>query len=488
MTNKLNKYNYKAYYFYYYIIMALNTENWLNWEELESSWNSISDPVTSETSEDVQKLLSQENMQCKDVYEVLAHRAIFFPLHELIFWTKITEYRKWMSKEERRLLFQNEENLKKVLEFAKDKENLKLLSEKIVENYKNHRDAYDRVWIDHIHKNTAWLLISYLKEFTWSRNYYSFTVPSLKYLKKVTGHIFEKSDLEEWKNKTSMKFGDNEISLVKKFEEWFEEFINSINRAYTSKVLTDTKWLLVRESYKKWSDEIKDNIFKGFSIPIAKIGESYINADTRENIKISLFNQNFELYEVKEKIKLPNGKAWFECTLFHKESYQKIPIILDQNMKPIKIWENSYLSNRRYYENNDFLDFLWYEVYFWWFENDPKWVLLDENMRILKTTAWNNINCILNELRCEKASIYYARVYLENNKNTRLSYIILTQYWEFKELKETSNWFKIITFKNRAEDDSLVKVEKDGIEYIWTIDSNLNFEISFLKSLKNKLF
>lgn len=154
-------------------------------------------------------------------------------------------------------------------------------------------------------------------------------------------------------------------------------------------------------------------------------------------------------------------------------------------MKPIKIWENSYLSNRRYYENNDFLDFLWYEVYFWWFENDPKWVLLDENMRILKTTAWNNINCILNELRCEKASIYYARVYLENNKNTRLSYIILTQYWEFKELKETSNWFKIITFKNRAEDDSLVKVEKDGIKYIWTIDSNLNFKMALFKSLKN---
>lgn len=68
--------------------MALNTENWLNWEELESSWNSISDPVTSETSEDVQKLLSQENMQCKDVYEVLAHRAIFFLYMNLFFEQK----------------------------------------------------------------------------------------------------------------------------------------------------------------------------------------------------------------------------------------------------------------------------------------------------------------------------------------------------------------------------------------------------------------
>lgn len=404
--------------------------------------------VQSTTLHDVEKLLSQENMQCNSVFEVMAHRAMFYPLHRLVFWEKKTQAIKWLDKQSRELFFRDENRFKKVMDFFKNKENIKLLSEAIVWDYKEHKEAFDKVWIDYSHKNTAWLFISYLKRF----------IDSLG-IPKTT-----KID------KTSIVFQDDAIPLSKRFEDWFREFLKNVKQKFSnSKNIADA---IVAMDWNI-SGEIGENTLREFSKINSILAEglhitpmmwhNVINTDTREPIKLNIFWKDYFIKWLESydetwqyiEAKITDGKTLFEN------------ILLDKNLNPILTPDWFLLSD--YNENGSVLH-----------DKNFKTVVrcLDKDFNIIKTDQWRELvgyNKSIVEL------FYNQRLHIwrciDEKWDSKQILLLFTKDWKFVEFTNTKEWYNVLStpFKEKNWKYYLY-VEIDWEPVKWRINKEMNFE------------
>ncbi len=262
-----------------------------------------------------------EQKKCSDVYEVLSHIAIFkpliscvFPEYDEKFWIK-----HWKV-ENRKIFLETKENLKIILKYFKDTNNLEKFSNSIEEFYLNHKEALDRVWINNSHKNTYSLALATIIKFNKNEEYESIT------------------DTKKVMSNTSIKTSN----FIFKFKNTFDEILitqKEIDKKsnkyewYTREVIWDIYWNLTNET---WEWLITN--FNGKQV--TQIKKKYIDVETRKPIiiKTDIEDIKWELINFWEKNKLSNWDNESEILNENHEELTSLPeFIIDKFKKIMKL-------------------------------------------------------------------------------------------------------------------------------------------------------
>ncbi|EKD66023.1 MAG: hypothetical protein ACD_49C00067G0009 [uncultured bacterium (gcode 4)] len=232
----------------------------------------------------------QERKTCSNIYEILAHPAIFKSLISCIFqdieadeYQHIYNIKKqflWNrnNKEYREEFLRYEENISKILEFFKDETNVKKFANEVDKFYTEHKEALYKSWINHSHKNAYSIAIATLRQFEDDK-------------------FVDNSEVD---NHTSIKPTQKD-DIVKRVNDKFEEILSEIRPDYL--IVWDIEWNLVN-----WVNS--NYIIDFFDKNVAQIKNNYIDIDTRKPIIIDDCN----LYWMSN-IYLPGWKNIVEVEL-----------------------------------------------------------------------------------------------------------------------------------------------------------------------------
>ncbi len=220
-----------------------------------------------------------EKTQCKDIYEVLSHIAIFKPLISCINPGISKDFE--MAKEWRIEYLKNTEHLKLILDYFKNKNNIAKFAGEVEKYYLEHIDALDRSWVWHAQKNIYWMVLMTIREFNKDHQ----TVKPWERLLNVSAPVW--NIIEEFNNKYTYILGreeNNEI-IRKKRTGLMSTEINSDNLG--NPIAEVWEW----------------HIFDFFGNKIAEVNGKYINADTRSPFIVKIDEMKGQLISLnKEEI------------------------------------------------------------------------------------------------------------------------------------------------------------------------------------------
>lgn len=221
-----------------------------------------------------------EKKTCSNIYEILAHPAVFRPLFFCLYpYLPKEKIDNFLVDADKMCFLKDETNLHQILDFFKSKENVKKFVDEVEKFYLEHKEALDRAWINDSHKNTYSIAIATLRQFEVKEN----TQISVK--------------------NTSIKLNQESNDLIKKVQDKFEEILSQIYPGY--EIIWDNKWNLVNINnfrYDHWE------IYDFFDKKIMAFNKWYIDIDTRKPV---LFN-NHELCLIRRRTVLPNWEVVFE--------------------------------------------------------------------------------------------------------------------------------------------------------------------------------
>lgn len=219
----------------------------------------------------IENTFDSERKECKDIYEVLSHVAIFNPLMTCVFPEPEDKYLTEQKERVNRLgILKDKEILKQILNYFKDENNLAKFAEEVDKFYLEHKEALIRVWIIDSHKNIYSIAIATIKAFNKDI--------AIKNQDKLLLNVsIETWDIvEDLNNKLIFILGQQKQNALKR---------KKYENLEKSDIIWDNRWNLL---YETESGLMID--FNGMKI--ARVAWRYIDADTRKPILV-----NFEWIE-----------------------------------------------------------------------------------------------------------------------------------------------------------------------------------------------
>ncbi|MCK9272232.1 hypothetical protein M0P65_01675 [Candidatus Gracilibacteria bacterium] len=223
----------------------------------------------------------QERKTCSNIYEILAHPAIFKPLFSCIYQNFTQDdIDNIIVKIEKINFLKHESNLYKILDFFKDDINVKKFADEVEKFYLEHKEALDRVGINDSHKNAYSIAIATLRQFDDDK-----FVDNSKDNNHISIKLTQKDD------------------IIKKVQDKFEEILSQIHSDY--EIVGDIEGNLFNRNNIRYDH---GEIYDFFDKKIMAFKKGYIDINTRKPI---LFNDN-ELCMIRKRTTLPNGEIVLE--------------------------------------------------------------------------------------------------------------------------------------------------------------------------------
>lgn len=225
----------------------------------------------------IENTFDSERKECKDIYEVLSHVAIFNTLMTCVFPEPEDKYLTEQKERVNRLgILKDKEILKQILDYFKDENNLAKFAEEVDKFYLEHKEALIRVWIIDSHKNIYSIAIATIKAFNKDI--------AIKNQDKLLLNVsIETWDIvENLNNKLFFILGQQKQNALKR---------KKYENLEKSDIIWDSRWNLL---YETESGLMID--FNGMKI--ARVAWRYIDADTRKPILVNFEWIEWELIRV----------------------------------------------------------------------------------------------------------------------------------------------------------------------------------------------
>ena len=369
----------------------------------------------------------EEREICENIYEVLAHIAIFKPLLSCVFPEFIIQSVNGTNifpdqKAWREDFLKDENNIEKIINYFRQEENIYKFSNEVEKFYILHKEALDKVWINYFHKNTYSIAVATIRAIT---------------LQKTNEHKF---------NFTSMKL--DQTTIKKQVEAKFREILES-QKEYD--IAWDIEWNLF-----DWNNA---NIKNFFGKRIAKINWKFIDPDTRKEVLIE-WCKIISLYRTVE---LLNWEKVKRAKILDNDWIEKILYITKDN----KFFRIEWERVTEVYSNRCWLREIW-EL--------PSWI---ELLNISLENKWTRY--ITNENKIFKIE-WNEQFYLFDKKSSLLLWSELERITKTRKLSKIQiNWcenFLFITEKNNIF----------RIEFEWKTHEPFILEERFNRKHRGKLF
>lgn len=387
----------------------------------------------------------EEEKVCKNIYEVLAHIAIFKPLLSCVFMEFTNQSVNGMNvfpdqKAWRENFIRQEDNIEKIINYFEQKDNTEKFAGEVEKFYLEHKEAFDKLWINNNHKNT-----------------YSIALASIK---TIASQKTSKNKI----NNTSVEL-DHTGTLKAQVEVKFKEILESQQEF---EVAGDIEWNLF-----DWNS---GNIKNYFDKKAIKINWKYIDPDTRKEI----FVEWCKIVSLYRTVELLNWEKVKRAKIVDFDWKEKILYIAKENQffridweRVLEVYHNEFWGNwiyklpswtelieiflenkwRRYITNeNKIFKIEWNEKFSLFHK---KWSLLfwEDIQKITKTRKlsiveldWvKNFRFVTNKnkiFRIEFEWNFYEPFELEEKRNRKYRKKLF--HWKAKWLKFiiTSNWIE----------------------------------------------
>ena len=329
----------------------------------------------------------QERKTCSNIYEILAHTAVFKPLYHCVFLNLSSENLDNLKIEfpEHKDIFLKT-NLAKILEFFKSDENLKKFANEVERFYLEHKEALDRAWTNDSHKNAYSIAIATLRQFKVIENNKNFN--------KHTSITISQSD-----------------DIVKNVQDKFVEIFSWIHPDF--EIVWDIKWNLINNSIDV------ARIFDFFGKNVVEVDRWFIDINTRMPLIIDWCEFRWSWGEFT----LPDWNKVIMARLKNNDWHIFNRFMINENTdysvewkKVFSIWNNEVLPN-------------WDEVIKVEFENKEFRYVTKENKiyRVLfEGVEWEVIHLWNNEINPEWRESNFA-VIIDKNWKKRQLYIL--KHW-----------------------------------------------------------
>ncbi len=314
-----------------------------------------------------------EKTQCKDIYEVLSHIAIFKPLISCLFPEMPEGF--WINHwwtESRKIFLKDENNLQLILEYFKDENNLAKFAEEVENFYLKHKKGLEKSWIGNPQKNIYSCALSTIRNYIIEspkeqvEKWMFYKTPNLSYLQ-------EKCSLVEDINRKFLKIIDKQFAIDKQRRR---------NLNFERSIIWDSFWNIVNDSWE-WM------IHNIHWIEVALVSWRYIDIDTRKVFKTKNGSILIEILDEFIPIEFGNLKkcgvidtGGSEINVYLKDD---LSILKDNQWKEISEINTTQASwifeinTRKYNENGSF------SIEEWIFVNRDLIPLIDyKNRKILE--------------------------------------------------------------------------------------------------------